>query len=251
MFKIIGSINYLFAVFLNAFTDLGHKIIIQNTIFKVYDGSMQIVLTAIVNALILFPFILIFSPSGFLADRFPKNKIMQYAALFAVVITLGITYAYYHGHFLLAFSLTFVLALQSAIYGPAKYGYIKELFGDRYISAANGAVQAVTTVAILGGIIFYTVLFEGMYRDSCVTEDQILQAVAPLGWLLVAGSVIEWMLALKLPDKVKQQSVKVFRAKKYINGFYLVKNLKTLTRKKEIYEAVISLGLFGLSRRLF
>jgi acyl-[acyl-carrier-protein]-phospholipid O-acyltransferase/long-chain-fatty-acid--[acyl-carrier-protein] ligase len=60
MFKIVGAINYLIVVFLNAFTDLGHKIIIQNTIFKVYDGSQQIVLTAIVNALILLPFILLF-----------------------------------------------------------------------------------------------------------------------------------------------------------------------------------------------
>jgi len=244
MFKIVGVINYLFVVFLNAFTDLGHKIIIQNTIFKVYDGSTQIVLTAIVNALILFPFILVFSPSGFLADRFPKNKIMEYSALFAVVITLGITYAYYHGHFLFAFTLTFILALQSAIYGPAKYGYIKELFGDRYISGGNGAVQAVTTVAILGGIIFYTVLFEGMYSDNLKTESEILQAIAPLGWLLVGGSIIEWLLASRLPNKMQERSKKIFQFKKYISGFYLKKNLKTLTRKREIFEAVIALGIF-------
>ncbi|QOP45778.1 MFS transporter [Sulfurimonas paralvinellae] len=244
MFKIVGSINYLLVVFLNAFTDLGHKIIIQNTVFKVYDGPTQIVLTAIINALILFPFILVFSPSGFLADRFPKNKIMEYAALFAVVITLGITYAYYHGHFLLAFSLTFVLALQSAIYGPAKYGYIKELFGDKYISGGNGAVQAVTTVAILGGIIFYTVLFEGMYNDTLLTEDAILEAIAPIGWLLVGSSVIEWFMASKLPNKMHTVCVKKFHMRKYLSGFYLVKNLKTVTRKREVYEAIIALGLF-------
>ena len=244
MFKIIGVINYLFVVFLNAFTDLGHKIIIQNTIFKVYDGSTQIVLTAIINALILFPFILVFSPSGFLADKFLKNKIMEYAALFAIVITLGITYSYYQGYFLFAFFLTFVLSLQSAIYGPAKYGYIKELFGDRYISGGNGAVQAVTTVAILGGIIFYTVLFEGMYNDTLTTEAEILKAIAPLGWLLVGGSIIEWFLASKLPNKMVQKSNKRFEMQKYLRGFYLVKNLKTLTRKREIFEAVIALGLF-------
>ena len=244
MFKIVGTVNYLVVVFLNAFTDLGHKIIIQNTVFKVYDGPTQIVLTAIINALILFPFILVFSPSGFLADRFPKNKIMEYSALFAVMITLGITYAYYHGHFLLAFSLTFVLALQSAIYGPAKYGYIKELFGDKYISGGNGAVQAVTTVAILGGIIFYTVLFEGMYNNTLLTEDAILQAIAPIGWLLVVSSIIEWFLASKLPNRMLAASVKKFRIKKYLSGFYLVKNLKTVTRKREIYEAIIALGLF-------
>ena len=244
MFKIVGVVNYLFVVFLNAFTDLGHKIIIQNTIFKVYDGSTQIVLTAIVNALILLPFILVFSPSGFLADRFAKNKIMEYSALFAVVITLGITYAYYHGAFYLAFTMTFILALQSAIYGPAKYGYIKELFGDKYISGGNGAVQAVTTVAILGGIIFYTVLFESMYQKSFTTEAQILQAIAPIGWLLVGSSLFEWFLASRLPNKMQSTSYKRFRLKKYISGFYLIKNLKTLTRKREIFEAVIALGLF-------
>ena len=81
IFAIAGTINYLLVVFLNAFTDLGHKIIIQNTIFKVYDGSEQIILTAIVNSLILLPFILVFSPSGFLADRYDKSNIMKYSAV--------------------------------------------------------------------------------------------------------------------------------------------------------------------------
>ncbi|WP_151900181.1 MFS transporter [Sulfurimonas sp. NW15] len=244
MFKIAGVINYLAVVFLNAFTDLGHKIIIQNTIFKVYDGSTQIVLTAIVNALVLLPFILIFSPSGFLADRFAKNKIMEYAALFAVIITLGITYAYYHGYFVFAFILTFLLAMQSAIYGPAKYGYIKELVGVKFLSSANSAVQAITTVAILGGIIFYTVLFEGMYRDTLVTESQILQTVAPLGWLLVIGSIIEWFLASKLPNKMIEASKRDFRLKKYVSGVYLFRNIKTVRRNREIFDAIIALSLF-------
>ena len=52
-----GALSYLMVVFLNAFLDLGHKITIQNTILKVYDGEHQIILTAILNALILLPFI--------------------------------------------------------------------------------------------------------------------------------------------------------------------------------------------------
>ena len=65
-----GYLPYVAMLFLNAFVDLGHKIVIQNTVFKVFDGDLQVVLTAIVNALILLPFILVFSPSGFIADRF-------------------------------------------------------------------------------------------------------------------------------------------------------------------------------------
>ncbi len=244
IFAITGTINYLLVIFLNAFTDLGHKIIIQNTIFKIYDGDTQIVLTAIVNALIILPFILVFSPTGFLADRFPKNEIMKYGALFAVFITLGITYAYYNSNFFLAFTLTFLLAFQSAIYGPAKYGYIKELVGEKFISSGNGAVQAVTTIAILGGMLFYTVLFEMMLDSAFTTKEDILALIAPLGWLLVVGSVIQFLLATKLPNKMPKKSQKKFQLNRYIKGEYLRKNMKIVTRKKEILEAIIALSLF-------
>ncbi len=244
IFKITGFINYLIVVFFNAFTDLGHKIIIQDTIFKVYSGSLQIILAAVVNALVLLPFVLLFSPSGFLSDRFKKNIIMRDAAFFAVVITLLITLFYYLGWFYAAFGMTFLLALQSALYSPAKYGYIKELVGDKNLSAANGAVQAVTTVAILSGIIFYTVLFELFLQDRFHNEADVLRHIAPLGWLLVVGSLIEWYLAAKLPDKQLAQTKKVFDFKKYIKGYYLYKNLKLLRRKKEIWENVLALSLF-------
>ncbi|MCD4667037.1 MAG: MFS transporter, partial [Sulfurimonas sp.] len=234
MFAIVGVFNYLAVVFLNAFTDLGHKIIIQNTIFKVYDGELQIILTSIVNALILLPFILMFSPSGFLADRFPKNIIMKYSSILAILITSLITLSYYNGWFYVAFCLTFLLALQSAIYSPAKYGYIKELVGDKFISIGNGSVQAVTTVAILGGIIFYTVLFEGLLGDNFTTKEDVLTVVAPLGWLLVLGSTIEFFLASKLPNKMLIKSKKRFNFRRYFRGEYLYKNIKILKRKKDI-----------------
>ena len=244
IFAIIGMIHYLGVVFLNAFTDLGHKIIIQNTIFKVYDGEMQIILTSIVNALILLPFILMFSPSGFLADRYAKNIIMKHASLLAVAITLLITLSYYNGWFYVAFGLTFLLALQSAIYGPAKYGYIKELVGEKHICSGNGAVQAVTTIAILGGIIFYTVLFENLLHNQFVTQEEVLQAVAPLGWLLVTGSVIEWFLSTTLPTRMLHNTKRKFDYKKYLRGEYLYKNLKIIRRKPEVFEAIIVLSLF-------
>ena len=78
LLRIGGFLAFISAVFLNAFVDLGHKIIIQNTLFKTFDGDAQILLTAIVNALILLPFILLFSPSGFLADRFTEPVYMGF-----------------------------------------------------------------------------------------------------------------------------------------------------------------------------
>ena len=38
---------FFVAVFLNAFVDLGHKITIQNTLFKLYSGSYQVIMTVV------------------------------------------------------------------------------------------------------------------------------------------------------------------------------------------------------------
>ena len=89
LMRTVGAWSFVTAVFLNAFVDLGHKITIQNTLFKVYDAEQQVILTAILNALILLPFILLFSPAGFLSDRLPKTRVMRLSALTAVGLTLG------------------------------------------------------------------------------------------------------------------------------------------------------------------
>ncbi len=238
-----GVLPYTIALFLNAFTDLGHKIVIQNTVFKIYDGHEQIVLTSILNALILLPFILLLTPSGFLSQRYSKARVMQYSALAAVGITLGITFAYYQGWFWCAFWLTFILAAQSALYSPAKYGYITELVSKNRISGLNAVVQSVTTVAILGGIMVYTFFFETSLRETYVSEADILHQIAPLGWLLVAGSLVEYLLTLRLAPKhpIKQ---KPFDVKRYLRGFYFQKNWNSLRRNRSIFEAIIGLSLF-------
>lgn len=243
LWKNRGVIPFTIALFLNAFTDLGHKIIIQNTLFKIYDGHEQIVLTSLLNALILLPFILLLTPSGFLSQRFSKARVMQYGALAAIVITLGITVAYYQGWFWCAFALTFVLGAQSALYSPAKYGYIRDLVSVNRISGLNAVVQSVTTVAILCGIMVYTYFFEISLHGHYGNESDILRQIAPLGWLLVGGSVVEYLLTLLLPHKHPVQTV-VFELKRYVRGFYLHNNWISLRRDRSILEAIIALSLF-------
>jgi len=242
--RIKGFFPYIFVVFLNAFTDLGHKIMVQNTVFKVYDGNEQIILTAIVNGLMLLPFILLFSPSGFISDRFDKNKVMRLSAIAAVVITLLITLSYYLGLFWISFALTLILATQSAIYSPAKYGYIKELVGNENIASANGAVQSITIVAILCGIFLYSIGFESLINDNFRNSKDILTSIAPLGWLLVIGSLIELKLAYSLPNRSENRSDKGFELNSYIKGDYLKKNIKLITTNQTIWLSIIGLSIF-------
>jgi len=81
LFKLKGVLPFIFVIFINTIVDLGDKILLQNTIYKIYDGSTQVILTAFVNGLILLPFIMVFTPAGYLSDRFSKTLILSSVSL--------------------------------------------------------------------------------------------------------------------------------------------------------------------------
>lgn len=240
-----GFFPYLLVVFLNAFVDLGHKIVIQNTVFKTYSGQEQVILTAVVNGLILLPFLLLFSPAGFLADRFARHKVIRHAALAAVGATLAITYCYYQGWFWAAFVLTLVLAVQSAIYSPAKYGYIKELVGQQNLASANGTVQAVTIVGILLGTFVFSLAFETLLQGGVAqTPAEITALIAPVGWVLVALSVLEWLVSLRLPERGRGDAGQRFEAQQYFKLHYLRNNLGVINASTSIRLSIVGLATF-------
>ncbi|MEC4766479.1 acyl-[ACP]--phospholipid O-acyltransferase [Halomonas sp. CUBES01] len=239
-----GALPYLIAIFLNAFVDLGHKIVIQNTIFKSYDGETQVVLTALVNGLILLPFILLFSPAGHVADSYPKVRVLRASAWAAVVVSLGITAAYYQGWFWLAFSMTLLLAIQSAFYSPAKYGLVKGLFGKPRLAEANGLIQAVTIGAILAGTVAFTALFETWVTPTDQTPAQLLRQIAPLGWLLVLNSAIQVATLYRLPLDSTTQPDTPLTWQRYIKGAALKDNLQLIVRQPVIRLSIIGLATF-------
>ncbi len=250
LLKLTGFIPFLLIIFLNAFIDLGHKILIQNTIFKIYDSQAQIILSAMVNGLILLPFVLLFSPAGFFADKYRKPRVMQFSAAVAVAITLLITFSYYMGWFQFAFGMTFLLAVQSAFYSPAKYGYIKELTGKEQLTRANAAVQAITIVAILSGIFVFSVLFEHwLVGVNFSSEKEILQTISPLGWVLVVCATLELLLTFKLyPTKAEAPEL-IFDWNSYGTGRYLKSNLGKIWSDSTIWLSIVGLAVFwGISQ---
>ena len=252
LFRIVGFTPYIFIIFLNAMTDLGHKIILQNTIFKAYDGSELIVLTAIVNALILLPFIFLFSPAGFISDKYPKVKVVEYASAAAIAITTLILFSYVAGWFWIAFGLTFVLAAQSAIYSPAKYGLIKEMTGSENLAPANALVQSVTIVSILLGAVVYSIFFESLLKDRSIDPSTILTYIAPVGFLLIGASIVEYLLARRLVKTFKPVAIDesmTFEPKEYQNLHYLKSNLKVIKENNVVWLSILGLSiLWGVSQ---
>jgi acyl-[acyl-carrier-protein]-phospholipid O-acyltransferase/long-chain-fatty-acid--[acyl-carrier-protein] ligase len=124
--------------------------------------------------------------------------VIQATIAASIPVALAIWMTYHQGMFFLAFALTLVLATQSAFYSPAKYGIIREMYGEEHLTAANAAVQAVTIVAILLGSVAFSVLFEA-WIGTATQASHILTAISPAGIILVAGAVLQTFLATRLP----------------------------------------------------
>ncbi|MEM0952817.1 MAG: acyl-[ACP]--phospholipid O-acyltransferase [Pseudomonadota bacterium] len=248
--RIRGFPPYMMILFLNAFVDLGHKIIVQNTIFKTYDGQEQIILTAIVNAFILLPFILLFSPAGFLSDKHPKPQVIRWTAFASIAATLLITLCYYQGWFWGAFALTMVLATQSAFYSPAKYGYIRELVGAENLAAANGMVQATTITAILMGTFVFSGAFEILLPNvGNFTTNDIIALIAPIGWALVVLATLQWLISFRLVLTQTERTDRDFEIERYLRLNYLRSNLSLLKERRAILLSILGLATFwGISQ---
>lgn len=225
-------------------TDLGHKITLQNTIFKAYEGSELIILTAIVNGLVLLPFIFLFLPAGSISDKYPKPKVVEYASLGAIAITTLILIAYTMGWFWVAFGFTFVLAGQSAIYSPAKYGLIKEMAGNENLAQANALVQSITIVSILAGAVVYSIFFENLLQNRAITPSQILPLIAPIGYALIGASVVEYLLARRLVTKFKAiESEQSVAFDTYVEEGSLLSHIKLLKQSQTVWLSIIGLSL--------
>jgi acyl-[acyl-carrier-protein]-phospholipid O-acyltransferase/long-chain-fatty-acid--[acyl-carrier-protein] ligase len=153
------------------------------------------------------------------------------------------------GWFWVAFGLTFILAAQSAIYSPAKYGLIKEMVGKGQLTSANSVVQSVTIVAILAGGIVYSIFFEQLLPTGVTNPSEILQSIYPLGFALILASLVEYLFALNLNRNVKGQKSMTFQVKKYFNLTYLKGNLKLLHKSPTVWLSIIGLAIFwGISQ---
>lgn len=240
----LGAKAFYAVIFFNAVVDLGHKITLQNTVFKVHDGSYQIILIAIINALILLPYIALVIPVGRVANRMPKPTMIKIAAWFSFVLTLLITLFYRLGWFWPAMVMTLFMAVQSAFYSPAKLAYLKILFGKNRLSEANGMAQAIVIAGILFGTLLFSIGFEYLYQllpainnTSAINKDMVTASMWPLGLGLISLALIQLAFAYRIPEKPELLEEERVNATPRLSIFYLLKD-------KRLLIPVLGLALF-------
>ncbi len=242
------SVVFLLVVFTNAFLDLGHKILLQNTLFHTSTPHQYLIYASVLNAFILLPYIAFFTPSGFISDKFSKPKVMFWTAAAAIPITLMITVCYYCGWFWFAFYLTLLLGLQSAINSPAKYGHIKEIFSQADLAQGNAYTQTMAILGILAGTAVYTVLFTVFSHvntpGAIVTKASLLKSFAPLGFSLVLLSCLETVATLFLAKQPAADGGSHYSIKRYLTLQYVAPYWRHISGSKTILICILSLSVF-------
>lgn len=107
-----------------------------------------------------FPFLLLTPMAGWLADRFPKRKVIVACKFAEIVLMVLATFAILHGNAVWLFALVSLMGAQSALFGPSKFGSIPEMLPTEYLSKGNGIMGMVSIVAVGLGTIAGFVLYD-------------------------------------------------------------------------------------------
>lgn len=162
----LSSFTYLNATqFLGALNDNIYKLLIVYLFIDIEGVQASHTILATTGAIFVLPFLLFSASSGTMADRFSKRNIIVLTKIFEMVImALGILCFTYESKWG-SYCILFMLATQSAIFGPSKYGILPELVATDKISKANGMMTSFTFLAIILGTFFASFLIDITGRD--------------------------------------------------------------------------------------
>lgn len=154
----LGFLNI--SQFLGVVNDNLFKLVLVFMLIDAQGPNRANTILSLAGAIFVIPFLIFSSSAGVLADRFSKQRILRYIKAVEIVIMVLAFIAFAHQSAWAGYSLLFLLAAQSAVFGPAKYGIIAELVPTNAISKSNGLITSFTYLGIIIGTFFASFMTE-------------------------------------------------------------------------------------------
>ncbi len=167
----VSSFTYLnLTQFLGALNDNIYKLLIVYFLIQLQGMAHSHEILASTGATFVLPFLLFSAVSGTMADRFSKRDIIVITKILELVIMGLAVLAFAVESTLGSYAILFLLATQSAIFGPSKYGIVPELVSTDRISKANGMMTSFTFLAIILGTFLASFLLEVTSRNYIIAS---------------------------------------------------------------------------------
>ncbi len=139
--------------FLGAFNDNAFKqVILLLAIDLARNDPGAATYQPIATGLFAVPFVIFSGLAGSLADRVSKTSVIVWMKVLEIVVMVLGAVAFYYENMLLLLATLFLMAAQSAFFGPAKYGILPEMIRPKDLAKANGVIQMTTFLAIILGL---------------------------------------------------------------------------------------------------
>ncbi len=188
------------------------------------EGESNTIL-ALAGAVFVIPFLLLASLAGSMADRYSKRFIIYFTRITEILTTcLGVLAFFFHSAWA-GYSVLFLMAVQSAIFSPCKYGIIPEIVPQSKISHCNGVISATTYLAIIIGTFLASFLTE-VTNKNFVIAGSFCVLVAVLGYLSSLGI-----------EKTKPQASRKKIAVHFIGD--IVKTLKKARKRRYLFTTLV------------
>jgi acyl-[acyl-carrier-protein]-phospholipid O-acyltransferase/long-chain-fatty-acid--[acyl-carrier-protein] ligase len=166
LLKKFSSFTYLnMTQFLGALNDNIYKFLTVYFLIGLWGIDDSPLILATTGAVFVLPFLLFSASSGILADRFSKRNIIVLTKIFELVIMALAVLCFAYESVWGSYIILFLLALQSAVFSPSKYGIIPELVSTDKITRANGIMSMSTFLAIICGTFFASFLIDFTDRN--------------------------------------------------------------------------------------
>ena len=157
------------AQFLGAMNDNIYKLLIVFFLIGLEGIGNSGTILSITGAVFVIPFLLFSAVSGTLADRYSKSTIIILTKVLEVITMaiglLGFILEWKIGSYL----ILFLMATQSALFSPSKYGILPEILPNEKISRANGMMSFFTYLAIILGTFFASFLTDVTSRNFVIS----------------------------------------------------------------------------------
>jgi MFS family permease len=141
------------------------------------------------TTLFALPFVLCAAWTGWLADRFPKERIVVAAKGLELTAMLLGAYGIITINWLCIVAMVTIMGLQSVIFGPALNGSIPQLFPVKEVARVNAVLKLVTTMTILAGIILAGIALDQTWGQVWLPDDY------NFGQVLVGSTAVTAALA--------------------------------------------------------
>ncbi len=148
------------------------------------------------------PFVVFSGFAGYLSDRYSKTPIIVYAKVAEIlVMLLGLAAFYYYGSLGMwgTWTVLFLMATQSAFFGPGKYGVLPELFRTADLPKANGLILMSTFLAIIFGVTFAGKLMTWLVGEDMSNTDQLWIGSMICIAIAIFGTLSSLMIRLTAP----------------------------------------------------